>query len=150
MKKETVFTICLFLIGLLFMYASVSKYIAFETFIDDMHKQPFPNWFSTMLVYVLPPLEILICVSFIFDKTRMAGIVSSFILMTLFTVYAAIIYFGIYPHTPCSCGGIIRHLTWGQHLSLNSFYTIVAFIAFRTARKINKESISVPITYQTA
>lgn len=150
MKKEIVFTIILFLIGLLFIYTSISKYLSFHTFINDMHKQPFPGWFSNMLVIVLPPLEILISLSLIFDKTRLAGLITSFVLMALFTIYAAVIYFRIYPIRPCSCGGVIRSLTWGQHLLFNLFYTLISLYAIRLIREQKKDNANVSVTYHPA
>lgn len=150
MKKQIIFTVFLFLIGLLFMYASVSKYLAFHTFINDMHKQPFPHWFSDVLVIILPPLEILIALSLIFEKTRMAGLITSFTLMVLFTIYTASILFRLFPFIPCSCGGVIRHLTWQQHLFLNIFYTAISGIAIKFWQQQNTSHISHTLTYKPA
>jgi methylamine utilization protein MauE len=57
-------------------------------------------------------------------KTRLLGLYASFSLMTMFTAYIiAILRFSEF--IPCSCGGVLSHMSWIQHLWFN-----VAFIFF--------------------
>ena len=150
MKKQIVFIILLFLIGTMFIYASVSKYLPFYVFVSDMHKQPFPSWFSTGLAYALPPFEMLIVLSFIPEKTRMLGLKTAFIVMSLFTLYAAVIYFRIYPVRPCSCGGAIRYLSWGQHFLSNLFFTVISFCAVKLLRSPHNDAPNTSVKYEPA
>jgi hypothetical protein len=53
--------------------------------------------------------------------------------MCIFTVYiGCMLLFA--PDLPCSCGGIIRQLSWKQHLLLNLFLLVLAGIAVRVHR----------------
>jgi putative oxidoreductase len=150
MKKEIVLIVLMFLIALLLVYAAVSKYMAFDVFVTDIRKQHFPNWLTFAVVTFLPPLEIAIAVSFIFDKTKMAGLIAALVLMTLFTIYAALVYFRLVPLLPCSCGGVIRELTWGQHLLLNTFFTGIAWYSIKLWRRQLKEGVNTYANYEPA
>lgn len=126
MLRKTIIEIIVALLVLLFLYASVSKWLDIKEFIHDMHNQPFPGWMATSLVWALPPVEILIALSLMFDIARQIGLWAAFILMSLFTIYTLAILVGLFNRTPCGCGGIISGLTWGQHLFFNSFFLIIS------------------------
>ncbi len=126
MKRSIILEIIAALLILLFLYTSVSKWMDFREFIHDMHNQPFPRWMATSLVWALPPVEIFIALALMFDKTRVTGLWTALILMSLFTIYTAAILLGLYNRVPCGCGGLISGLTWGQHLFFNSFFLIIS------------------------
>jgi putative oxidoreductase len=151
MKKQiTLESICALII-ILFLYASISKYIAFKTFESDMHKQPFPLWISGSLIVFLPPIEIFIAVSLAFNKTRLIGLYASFVLMLLFTTYTAAILLNFFPHRPCGCGGVIRSLTWRLHLTLNTFFTLLSLSGIYLQRKQKTDTTtSIPTSYKAA
>jgi hypothetical protein len=47
--------------------------------------------------------------------------------MTMFTAYiVAILKFSDF--VPCSCGGVLEHLGWPEHLILNIAFTVLALI----------------------
>ncbi len=123
-KQVTLECICALLI-LLFLYASISKFLDFKTFIDEMNNQPLPNSWTPFLVWSIPLLEIAISITLLFEYTRLLGLYASLVLMVIFTIYTGIVLLHFFPYTPCSCGGVIRHLTWGQHLTLNLFYIAI-------------------------
>src|SRR6187402_3817382 len=116
MKKEIPVTIIASLLIMLFLYASLSKIIHPKTLIHDMYNQPFPAWLAGILVIAVPGVEILITLALIADRTRRIGLWASTLLMALFTGYTASILLHIFPRVPCGCGGVIRMLTWPQHL----------------------------------
>lgn len=151
MKKQiTLESICALII-ILFLYASISKYIAFKTFVSDMHKQPFPLLLTNLFIALIPPIEISICFALAFNKTRLIGLYASLVLMSLFTLYTSAILLNFFPRRPCGCGGVIRSLTWKQHLSLNTFYTLLSLAGIYLKRKQKtNNTTSVSTSYKTA
>ncbi|HZE83079.1 MAG TPA: MauE/DoxX family redox-associated membrane protein, partial [Puia sp.] len=63
-----------------------------------------------------------ISIALIFERSRTIGFYASLILMSLFTIYTGSILLHFFNYVPCSCGGVIRKLTWGQHLVFNLFF----------------------------
>lgn len=110
------------LLILLFLYASLSKFLDFGTFIHDMSVQPLPESWTPFLVRFIPCTEIAVSILLIFERTRLLGFYTSLALMGAFTIYSILILSHFFPYVPCSCGGVIKHLTWPQHLVLNLFF----------------------------
>jgi len=129
------------LLILLFLYASVSKFLDFKTFIKEMNNQPLPNSWTPFLVWFIPCSEILLSVALIFERTRLLGFYGSFVLMGLFTIYAILILSHVFPYVPCSCGGVIKRLTWRQHLVLNLFFVTLSVVGVIAQRKKSFHSI---------
>jgi putative oxidoreductase len=132
--------VCALLI-LLFLYASISKFLDFKTFIDQMNNQPLPNSWTPFLVWAIPLLEIAISIALLFEYTRLLGLYASLILMILFTIYTGIVLLHFFPYIPCSCGGVIQKLTWPQHLILNLFYMALSGIGVILQHRKNLNSI---------
>ena len=128
MKRKIIIEIISSLLILLFLYASVSKWLAFKTFIGDMNNQPFPNWMTPYLVYSIPVIEVLIAVGLIFEKTRVPALYASFVLMMAFTIYTVAVLSHAFRYVPCSCGGVIKKLTWPQHLFFNLFFVSISLL----------------------
>lgn len=128
MKRKIIIEIISSLLILLFLYASVSKWLAFKTFIGEMNNQPFPNWMTPFLVWTIPILEVLIVVGLIFEKTRVQSLYASLFLMLAFTIYTVAILLHSFEYIPCSCGGVIRKLTWPQHLLFNLFFVGISLL----------------------
>lgn len=131
MKKGLIAHVSIALIFMMLLYASFSKYFDFAGFQRAMHNQPFPSWFSDVLVIVLPPMEIIAAILLAVDKTRITGLKVSIGLMTAFTLYIVAILLHLYPMVPCTCGGIIRLMSWPQHLLFNLFFIAIAIIALK-------------------
>lgn len=129
--KNTISILTCSLLILLFSYTAVSKIIDLNGFAYDMHNQPFPRWFSSMLVYVLPVVELLIALMLFFQWTRRAGLWASAVLMGLFTLYTCLVLAKVFARVPCSCGGVIKHLNWQQHLLFNVFFLVMILITIR-------------------
>jgi len=122
MKRKIIIEIISSLLILLFLYASTSKWLAFKLFIGEMNNQPLPNWMTPYLVIGIPAIEILIAFALIFEKSRMPALYASMALMLVFTIYSVAILLHAFKYIPCSCGGVIRKLTWPQHLVFNLFF----------------------------
>lgn len=58
-----------------------------------MRKQPFYNWFNLLLVWTLPPAEILVGLLLIFERTRLAGLQATLGIMMTFSLYIFAILF---------------------------------------------------------
>ena len=141
LKRQVVIECIAALLILLFLYASVSKFLDFKRFIDEMNNQPLPNSWTPFLVWGIPFLEIAISAALLFEYTRLLAFYASFVLMTLFTIYAVMILAHFFPYVPCSCGGVIRKLTWPQHLALNLFYVALSVLGLILQRSKNLKSI---------
>jgi putative oxidoreductase len=128
MKRKIIIEIISSLLILLFLYASVSKWLAFKLFIGEMNNQPFPNWLTPFLVWSIPIIEVIIAIGLIFEKTRIPALYASLFLMLAFTVYTVVVLLHAFKYIPCSCGGVIRKLTWPQHLFFNLFFVGISLL----------------------
>lgn len=140
MRKKIIIEVISSLLILLFLYASVSKWLAFKSFIGDMNNQPFPNWMTPWLVWSIPSIEVLIVVLLIFERSRLPGLYASLGLMLAFTIYTVAVLLHAFAYIPCSCGGVIKKLTWSQHLVLNLFFvgiSIAGIILFKKTQPKN-------------
>lgn len=120
---------------LLFLYASLSKFLDFRTFVKEMNNQPLPNSWTPFLVWFIPCSEITLSLGLIFERTRLIALYGSLALMGLFSGYAIIILLHAFSYIPCSCGGIIKRLTWRQHLVLNFFFVGLAIAGIILQRR---------------
>ena len=135
LKRQVVLECIAALLILLFLYASVSKFLDFKRFVDEMNNQPLPNSWTPFLVWGIPFLEIAISAALLFEYTRLLAFYASLVLMTLFTIYAIMILAHFFPYVPCSCGGVIRKLTWPQHLALNLIYVALSVLGLVLQRR---------------
>jgi len=128
MKQEIVIKIICTLLVFLFVYAAISKLADFTGFRADMKNQPLPSFTKPILVWAVPASELIITALLIFDTTRLAGLYASLVLMAAFTFYTAVILLHFFKYIPCSCGGIIKNLSWQQHLVFNLFFVMISII----------------------
>jgi hypothetical protein len=126
----------------LFTYTSLSKFMAFFSFQTTLHQSPLINNQASVIAWLLPFTELIVSLLLFIPATRMAGFYSSFLLMSVFTLYIG--YMLLFtPHLPCSCGGVLKQLTWKQHLLFNIFFTILAVIALRLQKLKRIETVLV-------
>jgi hypothetical protein len=143
MKRKIIIEIISSLLILLFLYASVSKWLAFKVFIGEMNNQPFPNWMTPYLVWSIPSIEVLIAVGLIFEKTRVPAFYASLALMSAFTIYTVTILLHAFRYIPCSCGGVIRKLTWHQHLYFNLFFVGISLLGIWLKKREPVQAVNV-------
>ena len=91
-----------------------------------MHNQPLPYTVASILIWGIPPLEIMISLLLVFEVTRLVAFYTSLVLMSLFTIYTIFILLHFFKYVPCSCGGVIRKLSWGEHLGFNLFFVALS------------------------
>jgi hypothetical protein len=77
-------------------------------------------------VWTIPSVEIAISLALIFERTRMAGFYASLVLMSLFTIYTGSVLLHFFQYIPCSCGGVIKKLSWPQHMVFNLFFVAIS------------------------
>jgi putative oxidoreductase len=128
-----------FLLVLLWVYAAASKLIDFPHFKHEMHNQVFSPFIQDLLIYLLPPAELVIAVMLSYSKTEKFGLYVSALMLTLFTGYIALAKLHFFRRIPCSCGGILEHMGWTAHLIFNSFFlalTIVTVFGIKERRNV--------------
>ena len=127
-QKLIIKNIAIFLLILLWVYAATSKLSDFGHFKLQMSNQPLPDIVKSLLIYLLPPLELLLAGMLILERFQYAGLVSSAILMFLFTGYVGLALYNVFSYVPCSCGGILEHMTWQTHFWFNLFFLALSLI----------------------
>jgi hypothetical protein len=143
MRRKIIIEIISSLLILLFLYASVSKWLTFKLFIGEMNNQPLPNWMTPWLVWSIPTIEVLISLALIFEKTRLKAFYASMFLMLVFTIYSAAILLHAFQYIPCSCGGVIRKLTWPQHLFFNLFFVGISLAGIVLKKREPENAIEI-------
>ena len=112
----------------LWVYAAMSKVVNFEQSSMQMMNQVFPASINAILLWVLPATELFIAGLLLFSKSRIVGLILSAILLFLFSGYVLLVMLNVFGRIPCSCGGIISKLSWGQHLVFNLVFLALAIL----------------------
>lgn len=146
MKKKIVVEIISSLLISLFLFASLSQWLDFKTFTDNINNQPIPNKFTPLITWGIPSLEILIVAALIFERTRLKGLQASLLLLLSFTIYIVLILLNAFDWIPCSCSGVIKTMTWNQHLIFNLFFIVVALIGILLKKNSFHHTTSAPRT----
>lgn len=110
--------ICLIL-SALFAYTGLSKWLDWHGTKAALYNQVFPIWMADVILYGLPPLEVMVSMMLLVSRWRSWGLWLSVILMTLFTGYISLVLTGVFGRVPCSCGGVLNSLVWWEHLGFN-------------------------------
>lgn len=126
--------ICCILMGLL-LYTSISKWLDYNHFMRDMHRQPLPNLIKEVLSYTLPQIEFFIAIILMFKQTQQQGLYLALVLFILFTIYSCLALTGYFKHIPCSCGGFIGKLNWKEHTYLNLFLVVLSTVGIVLFRR---------------
>jgi putative oxidoreductase len=140
-SKKLIIEIAVLLLVFLFLYTGVSKLVDFKGFTYDLNNQPFPNGLTPVLRWIIPLTEIGIVISLLFEKSRLAGLYASAVLMSMFTLYTALVLLHVFEYVPCSCGGVIKQLTWPQHLVFNIFFVVISLLAIRAYKQEEKHNL---------
>ena len=85
-RRQILLEVIVSLYVLLFLYASLSKFLDFHTFIKEMNNQPLPNSWTPFLVWIIPCSEIGLFLALIFERTRLIGFYGSMVLMSIFSL----------------------------------------------------------------
>ena len=112
---------------LLFLYTGLSKLNEHTEFQVVLSKSPLLATNPIVLSWLLPIIEIATSVLLFFSATRKYGLVTSMMLMAVFTLYISFMLL-FTPNLPCSCGGVLKQLNWSQHLVFNLFFLLLSIL----------------------
>lgn len=114
---------------LLWVYTAGSKLTDFQAYQQQMSLQVFSPGVTVVLLYLIPFLEIIAAILLLIKKTNKLGLALSLLLMSIFTGYIILIISGYFPKVPCSCGGVIKAMSWKAHLIFNIFFISAAMLS---------------------
>lgn len=140
MKKENIITICRILLIILWVYAAGSKLVEHGVFVFSLNRQPLPGWSVPIVATALPITELAVALLLGMERYKRQGLLFSFLLMTVFTLYVGLALSGALGEIPCACGGVISKLGWKGHLVFNIAYTLIAWIGWRKSRQAGDKS----------
>lgn len=127
----------------LFLYTSLSKLAGYEVFKNVLSVSPLLKPFAAIIVWLLPVTEIAIAVLLFIPDLREKGLSASVILLTLFTLYLG--YMILFtPHLPCNCGGVLKSLTWPEHIVFNLLFILLSFTGILLYNKNRNRRSSPP------
>lgn len=138
MRKKIAIEVISSLLILLFMYTALSKLLDFTAFKNVLSRSPFIGNKAAVVALALPITEIMVALLLFIPNTRLWGFYGSAALMTIFTLYLGyMILFS--PKLPCSCGGVLKQMTWNQHLIFNIFFLLLSLTGLVFERKRVKQ-----------
>jgi undecaprenyl pyrophosphate phosphatase UppP len=111
---------------LIWAYSAHKKFRNLPKFRNALTAQVFPVWIVPFLTFGVPLSESAAIGLLLFDQTRMAGMMFSFLLMLAFTLYVGGAVFQVYRRYPCPCGGVFTNMGWKRHLQINMLLTAIA------------------------
>lgn len=126
---------------LLYSYTAISKFAAYAIFEDSLRRSPLIDQGADTIAWLLPAAELIVVLLLFFERTRRAGFYASLLLLVLFTLY--LLYMVLFvADLPCSCGGVLRRLSWQQHVWFNLFFiavNVLGLFALRRQRQVVKD-----------
>lgn len=126
--KKNIIEITIFLLVVLFVYASLSKVLDFQKFRIQLGQSPLLTSFAGWIVWIVPILELFNSFILAIPKYRLIGLYASFSLMVMFSGYIFVIT-KFSEYVPCSCGGVLQHMNWNQHLTFNIGIVLICIIS---------------------
>lgn len=134
-KHSYAITLLQCLVFFLFLYSGITKTIGFGLFVNSLDKSLFFNDFNTRGIGIaVITAEFAIPLLLFFESTVLYGYLLSFLLLLLFTAYI-LLMFMLSPFLPCSCGGLIESLSWGQHIVFNLVFIGISLLLFFNKNK---------------
>ena len=127
MSRKLLSDILSALLVFLFIYTGISKLLDYHTFRRQLGQSPFITLYAPIIVWALPLGEIIIAGLLLYTRTRLMGFYLSFFLLSLFTFYL-IAMLRLSYFIPCSCGGVLQHLSWNAHIVFNIVFVILSTI----------------------
>lgn len=130
MKYKIVVEIISSLFILLFVYTAVSKWLDYHSFQNVLKQSSLMGSFAAVAAWLLPLLELGIAGLLFFGPTRKAGFYAAGGILIVFTGYIG--YMLLFSsRLPCSCGGVLKYLSWRSHLLFNMGWILLAGIGLR-------------------
>lgn len=130
MKNQWIPILCYNVLIFVLIYTASAKLLNFPHYVSSMRSQPLPTLLRLPLTYLIPVLEVLFALFIMVKGLRRTGLLTTSILLLLFTVYVGYIKISGYEATTCPCGGLFSSLNWNQHLYVNSALTALSFFTY--------------------
>ena len=124
--KKWFLEILVYLLAALFFMAAGSKLADMKEFSWEINNQPFDNNLTPYLIWLIPVIELIIMVCLLWPRLRLIGLYGSAFLMSIFTIYIALVTFNVFDRQPCGCAFGFEKLTWPQHLMVNTGLTLLS------------------------
>ena len=121
----------------LFAYTSVSKLLNMQPFQFTIKSSPFIGQWPSLIAWSVVFAEWIVVLLLLYPPLRWIGFYLSLLLMSAFTIYIAYMLTTV-SHLPCSCGGILKQLSWKAHLVLNVFLTLLSLAGVIVEKKRRK------------
>jgi uncharacterized membrane protein YphA (DoxX/SURF4 family) len=125
----------------LFVYAAISKLTEYSMFVAQLKLHPLFKYFAGLLAWIIPAAELITTGLLVFPLTRRTGLYTSAALLSSFTVYL-IVMISTNSHLPCTCGGLIKSLTWRQHIVFNLVFLGLAVTGIILDKRKDKTALS--------
>lgn len=133
--KEILIDVAIGLLVAMFTYAALSKLLDYEEARTAMANQVFPTPVSEILTWLIPTIELLIVGGLLYRPTRIGGLKAAIALLSVFTIYIAVVMSNLFGRIPCSCGGIISELSYTGHIVFNLIFLFIALGSYYTLTK---------------
>ena len=130
-KKEPITTTIASLLAALLCYAAMSKLMNYEQSQNEMLNQVFPRSWAIILTWFVPSLELLITLTLLFKQTLRYGLWAATLLLGAFSIYIAVVMTGVFGRVPCSCGGILKNMSYYVHLIFNLLFLTIGIAGIR-------------------
>lgn len=119
----------------LFCYAALSKLLHYQQSENEMLNQIFPRPWALVFTWLIPSLELLLVIGLLWKTTQRVAMWAATLLLLLFSLYIALVMSGVFGRVPCSCGGILKNMSYGMHLVFNLLFMIVGIYGIASAGK---------------
>lgn len=125
------------LLMFLFVYTGTSKLYSRSVFELQLKSFPYINGIAVAISWWLPFIELFTAVLLFVPKLRIAGLYASVVLLALFTGYLSLMRLS-QSHLPCTCGGVLTKMSWGQHIFFNLFFIILSIAGIALSARRTK------------
>ena len=126
---------CAACIAVMLCYAALIKLTNYQTSKEQMLNQVFPEAIALQLTWLVPVTELVIAIALVVKSTMLKALYAALVLMILFTLYISLTMTGIFGRIPCSCGGILKQMSYTTHLLFNLCFIILAIIGIKTDQR---------------
>ncbi len=106
-----------------------------------MYNQNFPPEVAGALVFFVPSAELVAIALLLTERWQRAGLFLSTILMAVFTGYIGLVLAGYWQRVPCSCGGVLKNMSWKAHFVFNLFFLAISLAALAQQYKGKAENL---------
>jgi hypothetical protein len=90
----------------------------------QMRLQVLPGWLKELLIWTLPPVELIVAILLFIPNARLTGLWLSAVMLLAFTLYIGLALFRVFDRMPCSCGGVLRSMGWSFHFWFDLFFLL--------------------------